>query len=58
MPAYSTKNEPPQRPIQEKGTPIPLSSHKTSYFSGLHELAALKQRAALIRKITRFVGAV
>ena len=43
---------------KEKGTQIALSSPKASDFSGLRELATLKQRAALIRKITDFEGAL
>ena len=43
---------------KEKGTPIALSSLKGSDFSGLRELATLKQRAALIRKTTTFEGAL
>ena len=43
---------------KEKGTPIALSSPKVSGFSGLRELATLKQRAALIRKITDFRSAL
>ena len=43
---------------KEKGTPIALSSPKDSDFSGLRELATLKQRDALIRKITDFGGAL
>jgi hypothetical protein len=43
---------------KEKGTPISLLSHKGDCFSGLRELAALKQRAALIRKTAAVMGAL
>jgi hypothetical protein len=39
---------------KEKDTPIALWSPKVSDFSGLRELAALKQRATLVRKIADF----
>ena len=43
---------------KEKGTLLTLSSQKATDFSGLHELATLKQRAALIRKTTAFLCAL
>ena len=52
--AESTK----KKRTKEKGTSIALSSPKVRDFSGLRELAMLKQRAALVRKTADFGGAL